>query len=97
MMFFSHLDGQGLGGGMGGESSRIEGKTKFMPIPYLNYDRSMGFALGAVPILMFNPSEKDTISPSSVIGGVGFYSTSKTWFLMGFYYNGILINAIDKN
>ena len=45
-------------------SRRIDGKFKFMPIPYLNYDRSLGFMLGAVPMLMFNPSEKDTISPS---------------------------------
>ncbi len=39
------LSAQGFGGG---GNSRIEGKTKFMPIPYMNYDRSMGFALGAV-------------------------------------------------
>jgi len=75
------VDGQGLGGG---KSSRIEGKTKFMPLPYMNYDRSMGFTVGAVPMLMFNPTEKDTISPSSIIGGVATYSTNKTWFLMGF-------------
>jgi len=47
------LTGQGIGSG---GSKRIEGKYKFMPIPYLNYDRSMGFTLGAVPMLMFNPS-----------------------------------------
>jgi outer membrane protein assembly factor BamA len=80
MMFSSLMEGQGFGG----ESSRIEGTAKFMPIPYVNYDRSIGFSLGAVPILMFNPSKKDTISPSSVVGGVGLYSSSKTWFLMGF-------------
>lgn len=67
-----------------GASKRIEGKAKFMPIPYLNYDRSMGFTLGAVPLLMFNPSAKDSISPSSLIGGVATYATSKTWFLMAF-------------
>lgn len=75
------VSGQGLGGG---GSSRIDGKYKFMPIPYVNYDRSMGFALGAVPMLMFNPTEKDTVSPSSLVGGVGMYSTNKTWFAMGF-------------
>ena len=79
--FPSQLDGQGFGTGGG---KRIDGKAKFMPIPYLNYDRSMGFSIGAVPLLMFNPSEKDTISPSSLIGGVGFWTTNKTWFLMGF-------------
>ncbi len=73
--------GQGLGGG---KNSRIDGKAKFMPLPYVNYDRSMGFTVGAVPMLMFNPTEKDTISPSSIVGGVATYSTNKTWFLMGF-------------
>ena len=77
----SLLSGQGFGGG---GNNRIDGKYKFMPIPYLNYDRSSGFAVGAVPMLMFNPSKKDTISPSSLIGVVGTYSTNKTWFLMGF-------------
>jgi outer membrane protein assembly factor BamA len=69
---------------LGGENGRIDGKAKFMPIPYLNYDRSLGFSLGAVPLVMFNPVAKDTISPSSVVGGVGFYSTNKSWFTMGF-------------
>ena len=50
------VSAQGLGGGMGDESGRIEGKVKFMPIPYVNYDRSLGFTVGAVPMLMFNPS-----------------------------------------
>ncbi len=75
---------QGQAGMGGGESSRIDGKFKFMPIPYVNYDRSMGFVAGAIPMLMFNPSERDTISPSSLIGAVGTWSTNKTWFLMGF-------------
>ena len=77
----ANISGQGIGQGSG---TRIDGKYKFMPIPFVNYDRSMGFSLGAVPMLMFNPSEKDTISPSSLIGGLGFYTTNKTWFLMGF-------------
>ena len=83
--FFLFISSTGFSQGFGGGgSSRIEGKRKFMAIPYVGYDRSMGFTLGAVPMLMFNPVEKDTISPSSLIGGVGTYSTSKTWFLMGF-------------
>jgi hypothetical protein len=77
--FHKDMKAQGLGG-----NSRIEGKMKFMPVPYINYDRSFGFTAGAVPMLMFNPSEKDTISPSSLVGGVGTYSSNKTWFLMGF-------------
>jgi outer membrane protein assembly factor BamA len=81
LSYHTGVKGQGLGSG---NSSRIEGKYKFIPIPYMNYDRSMGFAAGAVPMLMFNPTKKDSISPSSLIGGVGMYSTNKTWFTMGF-------------
>ena len=69
---------------MGGKNGRIEGTFRFMPVPYLNYDRSLGFMYGAVPMMMFNPVKKDTVSPSSIVGGVGFYSTSKSWFAMGF-------------
>ncbi len=82
--FYLPLYGQLSGGGMGGGSSRIEGKTKFLPLPYVNYDRSIGFSIGAIPMLMFNLSEKDTISPSSIVGGFGMYTTNGSWFAMGF-------------
>jgi hypothetical protein len=70
-------------GGSGG-AERIDGKFKFLPIPYLNYDRSIGFQLGALPLAMFNPVQSDTISPSSLTGLFGMYTTNDTWFLMGF-------------
>ena len=47
-----------IGGGGGG---RIEGKFQFMPIPYINYNRSVGFTLGALPMAMWNPVDSDTI------------------------------------
>ena len=78
------LSGQGLGGGMGGSDGRIEGNIKFMPVPYVNYSRSLGFMFGGIPMIMFNPVKKDTISPSSLVGGLGMYTTNKTWFAMGF-------------
>ena len=68
--------------GVGG-NDRVE-KTKFLPIPYINYDRSIEFTVGAVPMLMFNPVKKDTISPSSIVGLFGMYTTNKTWFTMAF-------------
>jgi hypothetical protein len=85
----SALNAQAPVGGRG----RIEGRAKFMPIPYINYDRSFGLSVGAVPLLMLNPNVKDTISPSSIVGGVGTYSTNKTWFAMGF---GKFFLAEDK-
>lgn len=55
-----------------------------MPLPYINYDRSIGFSVGALPMLLFNPVEKDTLSPSSIAGMFGMYTSNDTWFLMGF-------------
>lgn len=79
------LHSQGIpSGGGGGGSDRIEGKVKFLPIPYVNYDRAIGYSIGALPMLMFNPSQKDTLSPSSVAGAFGMYAENKTWFVMGF-------------
>ncbi len=62
----------------------------FIPVPYMDYNRSLGFSLGAVPLAMYHLSKKDTISPSSISGGVGFYSTTQSWFVVQFnrfYFN----------
>ena len=82
IVFTSHS--QGLLGGGGGEGDRIDGKFKFLPLPYVDYNRAVGVTLGAIPMAMMNLSEKDTISPSSTVGLVGTYSENKTWFVMGF-------------
>ncbi len=76
--------GQGVGGGGAGESARIEGSYKIIPLPYFNYNRSIGASFGALPMIMFNPVARDTVSPSSIGGLLGMYSTNKTWFVMGF-------------
>ena len=76
--------GQGIGGGGAGESARIEGSYKIIPLPYFNYNRSIGASFGALPMIMFNPVARDTVSPSSIGGLLGMYSTNKTWFVMGF-------------
>ncbi|MGB0807168.1 MAG: BamA/TamA family outer membrane protein [Salibacteraceae bacterium] len=73
------------------QNSTIVSKTdsnghefKFIPVPYIDYNRSLGFSLGAVPLAMYYLSKKDTISPSSISGGVGFYSTTQSWFVVQF-------------
>lgn len=63
---------------------RIDGDYKFLPIPYVNYTRSIGFQLGAIPMVQFNPVSIDTLSPSSMAGLFGMYSSNKTYFAMGF-------------
>lgn len=67
-----------------GGTARIKGNVKFLPIPYVNYNRSFGYQLGAVPMIMFNPVKKDTFSPSSMAGMAALYSENKTWFYAGF-------------
>ena len=68
----------------GGTVDRIEGDIKFLPTPYISYNRSFGYQLGAAPVIMFNPVKSDTLSPSSMAGIAAIYSENKTWFLMGF-------------
>jgi outer membrane protein assembly factor BamA len=81
IFFISSLAFSQIGGGGRG---RIKGDFKFMPIPYFNYNRSIGATFGALPMAMFNPVKSDTISPSSLAGLLGIYSTNNTWYFMGF-------------
>jgi len=67
-----------------GSGNRIEGPFKFLPIPYVNYDRSIGLQGGFFPMVMFNPIKTDTISPSSMAALFGMYTTNDTWFLGAF-------------
>ena len=39
---------------------------------------------GAVPMLMYKVNKKDTISPESISGLMGIYTTNKTWFAIAF-------------
>lgn len=71
-------------GGGGGGATRNEEDFKFMPIPYIDYNRSLGFTLGALPLCMYNISKKDTVSPSSLSGAIGMYTTTQTWFVAQF-------------
>ncbi|MBB3700917.1 BamA/TamA family outer membrane protein [Flammeovirga yaeyamensis] len=85
---FHSTFGQSFDTGGGGE--RSDKKFQFMPIPYINYDRTLGLSVGALPMAMYNLSEKDTISPSSVSGLLGMYTTNESWFVLGFskfYFN----------
>ena len=76
---------QGMPSGSGGgEKIEDEKNFQFMPIPYINYDRSLEFQFGALPMAMYKVNKKDTISPASISGIFGMYTTNKTWFALGF-------------
>ena len=71
------------------ESAEEEEKNfKFKPVPYLNYSRTGGFEFGAVPMAMYKVNKNDTISPESLSGLVGMYTTEGNWaavFFQKFY------------
>lgn len=73
-----------MGGGSGAGDSDGTENFKFMPIPYLSYDRSIGFQLGLLPMAMYTLNKKDTVSPQSVSGLMGIYTTNKSWFVLAF-------------
>ena len=53
-------------------------------VPYISYNRTYEFMFGAVPMLMYKVNKKDTISPESISGLMGIYTTNKTWFAIAF-------------
>ncbi|WP_281615623.1 BamA/TamA family outer membrane protein [Flammeovirga sp. SubArs3] len=75
---------QSFSTGGGGSAERSDKNFQFMPVPYINYDRTLGLSVGALPMAMYNLSKTDTISPSSISGALGLYTTNKSWFTLGF-------------
>lgn len=75
---------QALPSGGGGDSDLGEKNFNFVPVPYINYSRSLGFAIGALPMAMYKLNPNDTISPASITGLLGMYTTNDTWFAMFF-------------
>ena len=57
---------------------------KFLPLPYINYDRSLEFQIGALPMAMYTLNKTDTVSPQSVSGLIGIWTTNKSWFAIAF-------------
>lgn len=66
----------------GGKSGRIEGSYKIMPVPYVNYDRSIGFA--GVATVFRSINESDNGNPAPGIGtGIRFRVFPETNFSVG--------------
>ena len=69
---------------------KSEKRVQFAPVPYISYDRSIGFTFGGVPMIMYRLNEKDTISPKSLTGAMAIFTTNKTWAAILFsqmYFN----------
>ena len=75
----------------GNSSDTEESKTKLdekryelTVMPFFNYNRNIKFMLGAIPMAMYNLNKQDTISPKSLSGAIGVYTTNKSYFI-GFF------------
>jgi outer membrane protein assembly factor BamA len=86
ILFCLFLSSPGAGQGFGGSKNSGDSTKnfQFLPIPYLNYDRSLGFSIGAIPMAMYSLNKKDTISPESITGLFGMWTTNDSWFGMAF-------------
>ncbi len=59
-------------------------KTEFKVMPYVNYDRNLKLMFGALPMMLFHVDKEDDISPKSIAGLLGVYSTNESYFVLGF-------------
>ncbi len=65
-------------------------KFEFQVMPFLSYNRNLKFMLGAIPMLMYRLDNEDKISPQSLSGVSGVYTTNKSYFVSVFnrwYYD----------
>ncbi len=66
------------------DSIQKKGTKKIKIIPYVSYNRTYDFMFGAVPMIMYKIDKNDSISPPSISGAMGVYTTNKTWFTLAF-------------
>jgi hypothetical protein len=74
-------------------TAKSPAKTKnidFNVMPYINYNRTLDFMFGAIPMMMYKVNKADTISPKSLSGISAVYTTNKSYFIASFnkwYFN----------
>lgn len=66
-------------------TSKVNSKRiDFNVMPYVNYNRTLDFMFGAIPIMMYKVNKSDTISPKSLSGISAIYTTNKSYFIATF-------------
>ncbi len=58
-------------------------KVTLAGVPIVNYNLAQGMMFGAMGTLYYKLNKEDSISPSSSTMGMGMYTTSKSYFLLG--------------
>jgi outer membrane protein assembly factor BamA len=68
--------------------SEVDGKGeknfRFVPIPYIGYNRAFGFSIGLIPTAMYRLNPEDTVSPASISGLLAIYNTNGSYFVVPF-------------
>lgn len=59
-------------------------RVDFNVMPYINYNRTLDFMFGAIPMMMYKLDKSDTISPKSLSGISAIYTTNKSYFIVSF-------------
>lgn len=54
--------------------------VSFAGLPMISYNASLGWSFGANGMIFFNMKKTDTISPASMVGVRGTYTSSKSYF-----------------
>ncbi|WCT11909.1 BamA/TamA family outer membrane protein [Mucilaginibacter jinjuensis] len=58
-----------------------EKKVELRVMPYLSYNRNLKAMVGAIPMMMYKLNGKDTVSPKSLSGMTGIYTTNNSYFV----------------
>lgn len=66
------------------DSLKKEKKVDFSVMPYLSYNRNLDFMIGVIPMGMYRIDPLDTISPKSLSGMAGIYTTNGSYFVSFF-------------
>lgn len=66
-------------GQMIGSAKSDSSNFTFVPVPYINYDRTLGGTFGALPMGMYHLNRNDTVSPASLSGLGGIYTTNESY------------------
>lgn len=72
------------------DSTVKEKKVDFSVMPFLSYNRNLKFMIGAIPMAMYRPNPKDTLSPKSLSGVAAVYTTNNSYFFS--FFNKIYLN-----
>ena len=69
---------------LGQEAQELDLKSRsLVAMPLVNTNPAMKTSFGGIGMLLFRPQRSDTVSPPSVLGGAGLYSTNRSYVAAG--------------